>query len=90
MPFGGAGAKCAPVLDQPVIVVSDGHIEKVDPYRGNDLSIRTVDIMQGKESIGDRDIGFDEADPVVGERRLPPLTACTSERVELSLIYSRL
>ena len=32
--------------------------------------IWTVDIVQGKERIGDRDIGFDEADPVVGERRL--------------------
>jgi hypothetical protein len=53
----------APILDQPVIALMDGHEEKIDRYRGNDLPIRTVDIMQGKERIGDRDIGFDEADP---------------------------
>lgn len=41
------------------------HEEKVDRYRGNDLPIRTVDTVQGEERIADRDIGFDEADPVV-------------------------
>src|SRR5262249_14744386 len=30
----------------------------------------TFDVAHRKERIGDRDIGFDEADAVVGERRL--------------------
>ncbi len=60
----------APILDQPLIAVADGHEEKVDRYHGNDRSIRTVDIAHGKERVRDRDIGLDEADPVIGERRL--------------------
>ena len=60
----------APILDQPSIGVADGHVEKVDRYHGNDRSIWTVDIVHGKERIDDRHIGLDEADPVVGERRL--------------------
>ena len=60
----------APILDQPLIAVADGHEEKVDRYHGNDRPIRTVDIVQGKKRIDDRDIGIDEADPIVGERRL--------------------
>src|SRR4029077_7589607 len=59
-----------PILDQPSIAVADGHVEKVDRYHGDDRPIWTVDIVHGKEAGGDRDIGLDEADPVVGERRL--------------------
>src|SRR5258708_20511973 len=47
-----------------------GKVEKFDGYRGDDLSIWTVDIAHGKERIDDRHIGLDEADLVVGERRL--------------------
>ena len=60
----------APILDQPLIAVADGHVQKVDRYHGNDRPIWTVDIAHGKERVDERDIGFDEADPVVGERRL--------------------
>jgi hypothetical protein len=60
----------APILDQPVIGVTDGHVEKVDWYHGDDRPIRTIDIAHGKERIDDGDIGLDEANPVVGERRL--------------------
>ena len=60
----------APILDQPSIGVADGHVEKVDRYHGDDRPIWTVDIVHGKERINDRHIGLDEADPVVGERRL--------------------
>ena len=60
----------APILDQPLTPVADGHVEKVDWDHGNDRPVRTVDIVQGKERVGDRDIGIDEADPIVGERRL--------------------
>src|SRR5438552_11921981 len=60
----------APILDQSSIAVEDGHGEKVDRYHGDDPPIWTVDIVHGKERVDDRDIGLDEADPVVGERRL--------------------
>jgi CheB methylesterase len=60
----------APILDQPLTTVPRGDVEKVDRYHGDDRPIRTVDIVQSKERIDDREIGFDEADPVVGERRL--------------------
>ena len=60
----------APIFDLPSIGVTDGHVEKVDRYNGDDRPIWTVDIAQGKERVDDRDIGLDEADPVVGERRL--------------------
>ena len=60
----------APILDQPLIAVADGHEEKVDRYRGNDRPIWTVHIVHGKKRINDRDIRFDEADPIVGEGRL--------------------
>ena len=60
----------APILDQPSIGVADGHEEKVDRYHGDDRSIRTVDVAHGKRCVDDRDIGFDEADTVVGERSL--------------------
>ena len=60
----------APILDQPLTPVADGHVEKFDRDHGNDRPVRTVDIVQGKERVGDRDIGIDEADPIVGERRL--------------------
>jgi len=60
----------APILDQPFIAVADGHVEEIDRYRGDDRPIRTVNIVQGKQRVGDRDIWFDEADPIVGERRL--------------------
>jgi len=60
----------APILDQPLIAVAGGHVEKVDGYHGDDRPIWTVGIAHGKERVDDRDIGFDEVDPVVGERRL--------------------
>ena len=60
----------APILDQPSMAVADGHEEKVDRYHGDDRPIWTVDIVHGKERVDDRDIRFDEADPVVGECRL--------------------
>ena len=60
----------APILDQPSIAVADGHEEKVDRYHGDDRPVWTVDIAHGKKCVGDRDIGFDEADAIVGERRL--------------------
>jgi len=41
----------APILDQPSIGVTDGHVEKVDRYHGDDRSIWTVDIVHGKERI---------------------------------------
>ena len=58
------------ILDQPSITMARCHVEKVDRYHGDDRSIWTVDIAHGKQRVDDRDIGFDEADPVVGERRL--------------------
>ncbi len=60
----------APILNQPSIAVADGHEEKVDRYHGDDRPIWTVDIAHGKQRVNDRNIGFDEADPVVRERRL--------------------
>ena len=59
-----------PILDQPFIAMAGGHVEKVDRDHGDELPIRTGDIAHGKERVGDREIGFDEADPVIGERRL--------------------
>src|SRR5215469_17581983 len=61
---------CAAILDQPFIAVTGGHVENVDWYHGNNRSIRTFDIAHGEECVGDRDIGFDETDAIVGERRL--------------------
>jgi len=55
----------ARILDQPSIGVADGHEEKVDRYHGDDRPIWTADIAHGKERVNDRDIGFDEAEPVV-------------------------
>jgi len=46
----------APILDQPLIAVADGHEEKLIGYHGNDRPIWTVDIAHGKECVGDRDI----------------------------------
>ncbi len=63
----------APILNQPSIGMADSHEEKVDRYNGDNRPIWTVDIAHGKQSINDRDIAFDEADPVVGERGLRPL-----------------
>ena len=60
----------APILDQPSIGVADGHQEKVDRYHGDDRPIWTVGIAHEKERVDDRDIGFDEVDPVAGVRRL--------------------
>ena len=60
----------APILDQPSIGVADSYEEKVDPHHGDNRLIWTVDIAHGKQSINDRDIAFNEADPVVGERGL--------------------
>src|SRR5215471_21306678 len=42
---------CAPILDQPLIAVAGGYVEKVDRDRGDDRSIRTVGIAHGKECI---------------------------------------
>ena len=60
----------ARVLDQPFIAVAGGHVENVDRDHRDDRPIWTVDIAHGKERVGERDIRFDEADPIVGERRL--------------------
>ena len=60
----------APIFDLPSIAVPDGHVEKIDRNHGDDRPIGTVDIAHGKERVDDRDIRLDEADPVVGERRL--------------------
>ena len=60
----------ASILDQPMIAVAGGHVEKVDRNHGDGRSIRPVDIVHGKDRINDRDIGLDEANPIVGERRL--------------------
>src|SRR5438132_3135883 len=60
----------APILDQPSIAVADSHEEKVDRYHGDDRPVWTVDIAHGEQCVNDRDIVFDEADPVVGERGL--------------------
>ena len=49
----------APILDQPLIAVTDGHEENVDRYHGNDLPVWTVHIAHGKECVDDRDIGFE-------------------------------
>src|SRR5438309_3232325 len=70
---GGAHARCemrAPIFDQPLIAVAAGHVEKVDRDRRDDRPIRTVDIAHGKERVGNCDVRFDKADPIVGERRL--------------------
>src|SRR5207247_3790202 len=37
---------------------------------GDDRRIWTIDSVYGKQRVNDRNIGFDEADPVVGERCL--------------------
>jgi hypothetical protein len=60
----------APILDQPLIAVAARHVEKVDRDRRDDRPIRTLDIVHGKESVGNCDVRFDKADPIVGERRL--------------------
>src|SRR5260370_24748668 len=60
----------APILDQPMIAVTDGHVEKVDRYHGDNRRIWPVDVAHGEERVDDRDIGFDEADPLGRERRL--------------------
>ena len=60
----------ASILDQPLIAMAGGHVEKADRYHGDDRPIWTVNIAYGKNRVDDRDIGFDEADTVVGERRL--------------------
>jgi hypothetical protein len=60
----------APILDQPLIPVAGGHVENVDRYHRDDRLIRAFDIAHGQERIGDRDVGFDEADPIVRERCL--------------------
>src|SRR5215472_16017529 len=59
-----------PILDQPLISVAGGHVEKVDGYHGDDRPVWTVYVMQGKERVDDRNIGFDEANAPVGERPL--------------------
>ena len=74
----------APILDQPPIAVADGHVEKVDRYHGDNRPIRTGDIAQGKQRVGDRDIGLDEADPVVGERLSLPKMLSGANAFEIS------
>ena len=67
---GGAAAKCArPSWISHRSAWRTGHVEKVDRYHGDDRPIWRVDIVRGKERVDDRDIGLDEADPVIGERR---------------------
>jgi hypothetical protein len=53
----------ATILDQPLIAVAGGHVEKVDRDRGDELPIRTGNVMHGKERVDERDIGLDEANP---------------------------
>ena len=60
----------ASILDQPVITVVNSNVEKVDRYDGDDLPVRTVDIVYRKHGVDNRDVGLDEADPVVREGRL--------------------
>jgi hypothetical protein len=80
----------APILDQPSIGVADGHEEEVDRHRGDDRPIWTVDIAYRKQSVDDRDIAFDEADAVVGERRcVVPLTACCASGPKSFTIATR-
>ena len=55
----------AAILDQPLIAVAGGHVEKVDRYHGNDLPIGAGDITHGKERVDERDVGLDEADPII-------------------------
>ena len=63
----------ASILDQPLIAVADGHVEKVDRYRGDDRAIRTVDIAHRKHCVGNCHIRIDEADPIVWRM---PLVSC--------------
>jgi hypothetical protein len=49
---------CASVLDQPLIAVSAGHVEKVDWDHGDDRPIWAVDIVQSKERVDDGEIGL--------------------------------
>src|SRR5215469_7195421 len=60
----------AGILYLPLIAVAGGHVEKVDRYHGDGRSIRTIDIAHGKNRVNERDVRLDEADPVVGKRRL--------------------
>lgn len=69
---GGGREMRAAILDQPSPVVTDGHVVKVDWYRRDDLPVGNVDVVHGKERVDERNIGFDEVHPVVGERRLRP------------------
>src|SRR5712664_1411280 len=73
----------ASILDQPPIAVAECHVEKVDRYDGNDGPIGTVDIVHGKERVDDRDIGLDEANSIIGERRLRGPVDCLRLRTEL-------
>src|SRR5712672_3168703 len=41
----------APILDQPLIAVTGGHVEKVDRYHGDNRRIWTVDIAHGEERV---------------------------------------
>jgi len=61
---------CAPILDQPVIAVADSHIEKADGYGRYRRPIGAVDVAHGKDRVRNRNIGLDEADPIIRERRL--------------------
>jgi hypothetical protein len=67
----------APILDQPLIAVADSHEEKVDRYHRDDRAIWTGGLAHGKERVGDRDIGFDEANPV---RTFSPLSVETGKK----------
>ncbi len=60
----------ASILDQPSITVTGGHEEEVDRDHRDDRPIRTADIVQSEDRVDDRDIGLDEADAIIGERRL--------------------
>jgi len=59
----------APIFNLPFIAVAYGHVEEVDRYHGDDRPIRTADVAHREERVDERDIGLDEADPVVRECR---------------------
>jgi hypothetical protein len=75
----------ATILDQPLIAVATGHVEKVDRDHGHDLPIRPLDIVHGKERLDESNIRFDDADPVVRPQRTgTPSTPFAARRSQLS------
>jgi nucleotide-binding universal stress UspA family protein len=76
-----------PVLNQPFIAVTGGHVEKVDRYNGNDLPIRTVDIAHSKDRVDDCDIRLDEADPVVAVAAPYAISLAQENQAHFALLY---